>query len=378
VSTRPARKIKVPHQGKALLLRVVPYNEADMIVALLVEPLGRVSALARGARRMHRTSALSLEPMHTLQIKLDELPGAEMMTLKEAKLDTVRLRLTRRLPALEAAGKALRWVRDLSSPRCPEAEVWEELTGLLDRLDAPDEDTAPELLLAGAGLRLLQATGYGLSLRACVHCGKTCPAQAPAGFDAARGGLVCTACGGGPFRMRPELRQALLAVEQGDDGALPLEDAEAVTRWVDRALATHGHTTPARDDRPRNNAMIRLWSEVMVDPVLATRPVRVKAPRGARVFEIHWADQYVGQIPHAILRGYCPCAGCQGHSGTIRFVPGGDLELEQITPVGNYALQLVWGDQHGSGLYSFRYLRALSELAERSRDSDERPEMPRL
>ena len=118
----------------------------------------------------------------------------------------------------------------------------------------------------------------------------------------------------------------------------------------------------------------------MPDPVLAVKPVRVRAPKGARTFEIHWADGYVGKISHALLRGYCPCAGCQGHSGQIKFVPGGDQELEKIDPVGNYALQLTWGDGHGSGLYSFRYLRSLSELADKlaATPEAERPKMPRL
>jgi DUF971 family protein len=115
------------------------------------------------------------------------------------------------------------------------------------------------------------------------------------------------------------------------------------------------------------------------DHVLAMKPVRVRAPRGARVLEVHWADGYTGKIPHELLRGYCPCAGCQGHSGTIKFVPGGDLELESISQVGNYALQLVWGDQHGSGIYSFKYLRSLSELAERlaAAPEEKRPKLPR-
>lgn len=120
------------------------------------------------------------------------------------------------------------------------------------------------------------------------------------------------------------------------------------------------------------------YTASMPDPVLATRPVRVKAPRGARVFEIHWADGYAGKIPHELLRGYCPCAGCQGHSGAIRFIPGGDQDLEDIKTVGNYALQLTWGDRHDSGLYSFRFLRSLSELAERLGEaSQDRPELPR-
>ena len=109
----------------------------------------------------------------------------------------------------------------------------------------------------------------------------------------------------------------------------------------------------------------------------ATQPTGIKAPRGARIFRIDWADGFVGNIPHSILRGYCPCAGCQGHSGTIKFVSGNDEELLEIVTVGNYALQLTWGDRHDSGLYSFRYLRLLSELAAEDTPSADHRELPR-
>jgi DUF971 family protein len=92
------------------------------------------------------------------------------------------------------------------------------------------------------------------------------------------------------------------------------------------------------------------------------KPTAVKAPRGARSLEIQWSDGAKITYPHEIIRGYCPCATCQGHSGTIRFVSGGDLELRDIEQVGNYALGLTWSDGHSSGIYSFRYLRALGEL----------------
>jgi DUF971 family protein len=88
-------------------------------------------------------------------------------------------------------------------------------------------------------------------------------------------------------------------------------------------------------------------------------PIEVRAPRGARVMEIEFADGHVGRYPHESLRGYCPCAQCQGHNGPIHFVPGGDLELVDIAEVGNYALSLTWGDGHRTGIYSFRYLREL-------------------
>lgn len=77
--------------------------------------------------------------------------------------------------------------------------------------------------------------------------------------------------------------------------------------------------------------------------------------------EIVFSDQHVAVLPHDILRGYCPCALCQGHQGDIRFIEGGDLELKDIEEVGNYALRLVWGDAHGTGLYSYRFLRLLCQ-----------------
>lgn|GEM_PF-197574 len=97
---------------------------------------------------------------------------------------------------------------------------------------------------------------------------------------------------------------------------------------------------------------------------LSLTPTGVKAPHGARELEISWADGHKNLYPHAILRGFCPCAACQGHSGEITYQTGGDLELRSLEPVGNYALGLTWGDTHSSGIYSFRYLRKLGTLLE--------------
>ena len=91
-------------------------------------------------------------------------------------------------------------------------------------------------------------------------------------------------------------------------------------------------------------------------------PVEVRAPRGARTMEIDWADGHHAVYPHAVLRGYCPCAHCQGHQGPIRFHEHDDgpaLEIAELEEVGNYAIQITWGDRHATGIYAFRYLRLL-------------------
>lgn len=102
----------------------------------------------------------------------------------------------------------------------------------------------------------------------------------------------------------------------------------------------------------------------MANDPRATIPLAVRAPRGADVTEIDWADGHRGVLPNALLRSYCPCAGCQGHSGEIKYLPGGNAVIDHLEEVGSYALQFTWGDGHASGIYTFRYLRKLCACPE--------------
>ncbi|HXK19309.1 MAG TPA: recombination protein O N-terminal domain-containing protein, partial [Polyangiaceae bacterium] len=78
---------------EALLLRRVEYGEADLVLTLLTQKLGKVSALARGARKSNKRFGGALEPMHTLAVELDERPGAELFSLLEAKLKVPRAKI---------------------------------------------------------------------------------------------------------------------------------------------------------------------------------------------------------------------------------------------------------------------------------------------
>jgi DUF971 family protein len=95
-----------------------------------------------------------------------------------------------------------------------------------------------------------------------------------------------------------------------------------------------------------------------------TTPLEVRAPRASHTLEIDFADGHRGIYPHEILRGYCPCAMCQGHQGPIRFIPGGNLELTDLAEVGDYALRLTWADGHATGIYTFVFLRDLCSCSE--------------
>jgi DNA repair protein RecO (recombination protein O) len=95
-------------------------------------------------------------------------------------------------------------------------------------------------VLGRGGLRLLAAVGWGLDLERCVRCGKGCPAGRAGRVDPARGGLVCSSCGGARVPISGALRDKAIAAQRGDE-AVPLTPAEAdaLLSIVDGAMAAH-------------------------------------------------------------------------------------------------------------------------------------------
>ncbi len=222
-------------ESDALVVRTVEVGEADVIVTLVTEAVGKLSAIARGARKGSRRLSGSLEPVHTIGVMLED-KGGEIATLKEARVVRARIGVTSRLESLDAAGIALRWVRHAFPPRTPEPQGWAILIALLDVLDEGKAPVPREL--ARAGFAMLAALGYGMDLDACVVCGRACPEGKVACVDPARGGLVCRACGGASTVLLPDLRAAARSLAHGGTDATD-DQAAKLLEVVDRAMAAH-------------------------------------------------------------------------------------------------------------------------------------------
>lgn len=81
--------------------------------------------------------------------------------------------------------------------------------------------------------------------------------------------------------------------------------------------------------------------------------------RGERKLRMKWDDGHEAKYPWSYLRGYCPCASCQGHfqPTTFHLVP--QAGLARLDVVGSYALNFIWDDGHDTGIYTFKRLRDL-------------------
>ena len=83
------------------------------------------------------------------------------------------------------------------------------------------------------------------------------------------------------------------------------------------------------------------------------------------VLGIQWSDGHKGVYPVRFLRQRCPCAACTDEwTGELRLKPDDVpllIRLEDVEPVGRYALQFKWSDGHDSGIYSFTFLRKICQ-----------------
>ncbi|HET9932165.1 MAG TPA: DNA repair protein RecO, partial [Polyangiaceae bacterium] len=128
----PERAVASAHiDSEALLLRRVELGEADLVVTLFTRALGRVSALARGARKSQKRFGGALEPFFTLRVRLEERPHSELFILAEARVSRARLGMLSDLTRLEVAGRALGWIRKAAPPRTPEPETFAHLERVL-------------------------------------------------------------------------------------------------------------------------------------------------------------------------------------------------------------------------------------------------------
>jgi DUF971 family protein len=100
----------------------------------------------------------------------------------------------------------------------------------------------------------------------------------------------------------------------------------------------------------------------------AETPIKLTMKRDQGL-EIVWADGKVSNYPLQYLRTSCPCAACKEVRGapkaaktSLTILPGNysaPLTVTAVERVGNYAIRLDWSDEHGSGIYSFAYLREI-------------------
>ena len=88
------------------------------------------------------------------------------------------------------------------------------------------------------------------------------------------------------------------------------------------------------------------------------QPTSIVVHQRSRMLEVGFDDGQNFRIPFELMRVYSPSAEVQGHGPGQEVLQTGkrEVELTELAPVGNYAVQPRFSDGHDTGIFSWDYL----------------------
>ncbi len=215
---------------EAIVLRSIRYGEADRILHLYTPNHGRMSAIAKGARRSRSRFGARLEPFFHVRAVLHQ-GRSDLLTV--TGVDTVAAHggLRDHAATLDCAARACDAVTRLFETSDPHPEVFALLSNELALLES-------DLAHARAGnglafrLKLLLAAGIVPQLAACTLCGET---EHLGAFSGAAGGVVCNSCEAAAFGLDEESYRFLVGA-LGRPLAQAPDASDRALRQVERAI----------------------------------------------------------------------------------------------------------------------------------------------
>ena len=178
----------------ALVLRLEPRGESDLMVDLYTQSHGRLRVLAKGAKRSKkRFMGILLTGQH-LEVELMPFrKGGDLLSLSSASLLNGFAGLRQDWRKFMVAAPVCELLLKCTSQYDPHPRVHELALATQAGLEAAQaKDKAASLLILFLA-RLLEETGFGLTLDCCLACGSE-PHGSGETYLSLQGGLVCGCC----------------------------------------------------------------------------------------------------------------------------------------------------------------------------------------
>lgn len=178
-------------QSQGLVLRVTDFSETSRIVVLFTRDFGRLSALAKGGRRLRGPFENSLDLLAEVSVVFLKKTNTQLDLLTEAQL------LHRFQPAPQdmSAYYAGYYVAELllatTEDYDPHPALYEAARNTLAALSSADR---VHLEVLRFELVLLREIGQLPDFETCAGCGKALTGQGLFGYWVSQSGLICPAC----------------------------------------------------------------------------------------------------------------------------------------------------------------------------------------
>lgn len=229
---------------QAIVIRSVDFSETSKVLTLYTADFGKMSVMAKGARRLKSNFEVALDLLSVCSICVIRKPNAELDLLTEALLVERFDGLRRDLGALYTAYYVAEVLGGLTQTGEPQPELYSETVAVLRRLAGRENEPAKEdrlSVLSRYLLSLLRILGLAPLLDACATCGGEVPMKARMTLAIESGGLVCPECSQltrGAMSIQGGTVQAMRWLSQESTIASRLAMSETGKRELWRVLAS--------------------------------------------------------------------------------------------------------------------------------------------
>jgi DNA repair protein RecO (recombination protein O) len=204
----------------AIVLRVVEFSETSLVVTLMTRDFGKITALAKGARRKNSAFEAALDVLSICRIVFLHKSSDALDILTEAKLERRFRCASYDLQRLYAGYYVVELLAALTDDDDPHPELFDLAVESIRQLDEvnrqrdfsgvddQDEDhadnqhkkniakaTNPQIIVLQFELRAMEILGHRPMIENCVECGRRkTDANLRVDFGLRVGGILCQKC----------------------------------------------------------------------------------------------------------------------------------------------------------------------------------------
>ncbi len=239
----------------AVILRVVEFSETSCVLTLFTEHFGKISALAKGARRPKSPFESAIDVLALCRIVFIHKSSDSLDLLTEARLERRFRAATRDLSRLYAGFYVAELLDGFTDTGDPHPELFTLADQTLKGLDG-EEEVGP--LILRFELRALSIVGHLPSFQQCVECGESMDNVASVSFGQLAGGVLCGSCRAGQrhvVRVARKTIDCFRSFADPDDQLWRSQETKTTTSGETRAVIGH-YISHLLGRRPRLHAYL--------------------------------------------------------------------------------------------------------------------------
>lgn len=173
------------------MIRIVDFSESSCVVTMMTRDFGKISALAKGARRPKGPFESAIDLLSLCRVVFIHKPSDSLDLLTEAKLEHRFRAATRDLTRLYAGYYLAELLNELTDEADPHPELFDAAESCRRALNGVDDVATAVLRFELTALRLL---GHLPSWESCAGCGARVTWGKRTPFGVLAGGVLCPAC----------------------------------------------------------------------------------------------------------------------------------------------------------------------------------------